>query len=182
VLGQSGYSLSCDVTVTGTANPSITYQWTKNNGTQTQVGTDSVLSFSPLRLSDTGQYTCQATISSPCTISEMDTQDITLQSEYGYIIDDCEYVIYFIVYKFGVCLSDNRFAMLYYGSREWPRMFSFMFMFTLPYSYMYSINLSFSIHVRVHVHVHVQFCVHIHFKFVFTFTCTSCEQCFERTE
>ena len=79
VLGQSGYSLTCDVTVTGTANPSITYQWTKNNGTQTQVGTDRVLSFCPLRLSDTGQYTCQATVS-PCNIVIMDT----LQSELSY--------------------------------------------------------------------------------------------------
>ena len=82
VLGESGYSLTCDVTVTGAdaGNPSITYQWTKNNGTQTQVGTDRVLSFSPLRLSDAGQYTCQATVS-PCNTTGMDTQDIILQSE-----------------------------------------------------------------------------------------------------
>ena len=84
VLGESGYSLTCDVTVTGAdaGNPSITYQWTKNNGTQTQVGTDRVLSFSPLRLSDAGRYiyTCQAT-AGPCNIIEMDTQDVTLQSE-----------------------------------------------------------------------------------------------------
>ena len=78
MLGQSGYSLTCGVTVTGAENPSITYQWTKNNGTQTQVGTDRVLSFSPLRLSDAGQYTCQATVG-PCNIIEMDTQNITLQ-------------------------------------------------------------------------------------------------------
>ena len=82
-MGQSGYSLTCGVTVTGAdaGNPSITYQWTKNNGTQTQVGTDRVLSFSPLRLSDAGRYTCQATVG-PCNIIEMDTQDITLQSEF----------------------------------------------------------------------------------------------------
>ena len=83
-MGQSGYSLICGVTVTGadTGNPSITYQWTKNNGTQTQVGADRVLSFSPLRLSDAGRYTCQATVSSPCSTTQMDTQDITLQSEF----------------------------------------------------------------------------------------------------
>jgi hypothetical protein len=83
VLGQSGYSLTCNVAVTGTANPSITYQWTKNNGTETQVGTDRVLSFSPLRLSDAGRYTCQATVS-PCSITKMDTHDVTLQSEFLY--------------------------------------------------------------------------------------------------
>ena len=80
VLGQSGYSLTCGVAVTGadSANPSITYQWTKDNGTQTQAGTDRVLSFSPLRLSDAGRYTCQATVN-PCSITGMDTQDVTLQ-------------------------------------------------------------------------------------------------------
>ena len=85
MLGQSGYSLTCGVTVTGTANPSITYQWTKNNGTQTQVGADRVLSFSPLRLSDAGRYTCQATVG-PCSITKMDTQDVILQSEFNCII------------------------------------------------------------------------------------------------
>ena len=85
VLGQSGYSLTCVVTVTGAENPSIAYQWTKNNGThnQIQVGTDRVLSFSPLRVSDAGWYTCQATVS-PCSITKMDTQDVILQSEFSY--------------------------------------------------------------------------------------------------
>ena len=85
MLGQN-YSLICNVTVTGTdaANPSIAYKWTKrNNGTQAQVGTDRVLSFSPLRLSNAGRYTCQATITSPCNIIEMDTEDVTLQSEFN---------------------------------------------------------------------------------------------------
>ena len=86
MLGQSGYSLICGEIVTGTADPTITYQWTKNNGngTQTPVGTDDrELSFSPLRLSDAGQYTCQATVTSPCSVTQMDTQDVTLQSKFS---------------------------------------------------------------------------------------------------
>ena len=54
-----------------------------------QIGTDNVLSFSPLRLSDAGQYTCQATVSSPYLnndITMMGTQDVTLQSEFSYKI------------------------------------------------------------------------------------------------
>ena len=82
MLGQNGYSLTCEVTIDESFN-SITYQWTKNNGTQTLVGTDRVLSFSPLRLSDAGQYTCRATVS-PCSIIIMDTQDVALQSEFLY--------------------------------------------------------------------------------------------------
>ena len=100
VLGQSGYFLICGVTDTGAENTSFTYQWTKNSGTHTQidlqVGTDRVLSFSPLRLSDAGRYTCVATVS-PCSITKMDTQDVTLQGElssYVYIkiiVEICEH-------------------------------------------------------------------------------------------
>ena len=66
MLGQSGYSLTCDVTGDENLNPTITYQWTRNNGTMTQVGTNSnTLSFSSLSLSDAGRYTCSVTVSSP---------------------------------------------------------------------------------------------------------------------
>ena len=66
MLGQSGYSLTCEVTGDENLNPTITYQWTRDNGnTQTQVGTNSnSLSFSSLSLSDAGQYTCSVTVSS----------------------------------------------------------------------------------------------------------------------
>ena len=84
------YSLTCGVTVTGNPNSLVTYQWTKNNGIQTediQAGTDpKVLSFSPLRLSDAGRYTCQATVISPCNVTKTVTHDITLQSELNYVI------------------------------------------------------------------------------------------------
>ena len=86
MVGQSGYSLTCGVSGTEHLSPSITYQWTKDNGTltQTQVGTNSLLlSFSPLRLSDAGQYTCQATVSSPYLnndITDAASQNVTIQS------------------------------------------------------------------------------------------------------
>ena len=90
---DQNYSLTCDVTVTGNPNSFITYQWTKNNGIQTedvQAGTDpKVLSFSSLRLSDAGRYTCQATVSSTYLnndITMMGTQDIRLQSEFRHIL------------------------------------------------------------------------------------------------
>jgi hypothetical protein len=90
VVGQSGYSLTCGVTGAENLSPSITYQWTKNNGTHTQIQNDAAnprVSFSPLRLSDAGQYTCQATISSPflsddITMTAM--QDVRIQSEFSY--------------------------------------------------------------------------------------------------
>ena len=40
VLGQSGYSLTCGVTGAEHLNASITYQWTKNNGTLPQIQSD----------------------------------------------------------------------------------------------------------------------------------------------
>ena len=87
MLGKSDYSLTCGVGGAANLNPSITYQWTKNNGTQTQLQVrpdPKILSFSPFRLSDAGRYTCQATVSSPYLnndITMMDSHDVTLQSE-----------------------------------------------------------------------------------------------------
>ena len=87
MLGQNGYSLTCVVSGAGNLNASITYQWTKNNGTQTQVqvGMGNDFSFSPLRLSDAGQYTCQATVSSLYLnngITMMASLDVTILSEF----------------------------------------------------------------------------------------------------
>ena len=86
---RQNYSLTCGVTGAENLNPSTTYQWTKNNGTLTQIPNDEtnpeVLSFSSLRLSDAGRYTCQATVSSPYLnndITMMGTQDVRLQSEF----------------------------------------------------------------------------------------------------
>ena len=90
MLGQNGYSLTCGVNGAGNLSPTITYQWIKNNGTLTQIelGSDPKLlslDSSPLRLSDAGRYTCQVTVTSPYLIDNitvMDSQDITIQSEF----------------------------------------------------------------------------------------------------
>ena len=77
---QEGYSLICSVNGAENINPSISYQWTKNNGTQIQMQTGSdhqIVSFLHFRLSDVGEYTCQATISSPYL--QHDTIAITTQ-------------------------------------------------------------------------------------------------------
>ena len=93
-MGQSGYSLTCGVNGAENLNSSITYQWIKNNGIPTiLVGTNEVLSFSSLRLSDAGRYTCQATVSSPYLnndITMTNIQDVRLQSKYLVAI----YIIY----------------------------------------------------------------------------------------
>ena len=65
-MGQN-YTLTCNVRVTDYLCPFISYQWTKNNGTITQLEVEAepnTLLFSPLRLSDAGQYACLATIRS----------------------------------------------------------------------------------------------------------------------
>ena len=64
IAGQN-YTLTCSVTGVENFNPTIAYQWTKNNGTQMQVGTNSnTILFSPLKLSDAGQYMCRVTVNS----------------------------------------------------------------------------------------------------------------------
>ena len=88
MAGQSGYSLECNAK--GTAEifiSSITYQWTKNNGDHDQIipgnrANPEVLSFSPLKTSNGGRYTCQVTISSfflDDDITIMDSRNVTVQ-------------------------------------------------------------------------------------------------------
>lgn len=89
-VAQKGYSLVCSVNGAENLNPSISYQWTKNNGTQIrmQTGNDpQVLSFSFFRLSDVGEYTCLATISSSYVhdIIVMESQHIAIHSELIFI-------------------------------------------------------------------------------------------------
>ena len=88
MVGQTSNTLTCDVSGADNLNPAITYQWTRNDGsTQTPVGTNSnTLSLSPLRLSNAGDYTCNATVSSillndDIPASADNTQRVTIQSE-----------------------------------------------------------------------------------------------------
>ena len=88
-LGQNGYTLTCRVLVAKYLCASIAYQWTKNNNTAviqppTAHKQTNALSFSPLRLSDAGQYTCYATISSPYLSSDVmltDSHDVRIQGK-----------------------------------------------------------------------------------------------------
>lgn len=81
MLGETGYSLTCMV-LTDNLCPTMSYRWTKNNGTTMQLETTSnTLSFSSLRMSDSGLYTCYATISS-YTLS----RDVTLFGSHSVII------------------------------------------------------------------------------------------------
>ena len=61
VLGQVGYSLTCEVTRAEILGLHITYRWTKSNGTdfETQSETSNTLSFHSLQYSDAGLYMCQ---------------------------------------------------------------------------------------------------------------------------
>ena len=65
MVGQTGNTLTCDVSGADSLNPTITYQWTRNNGiTQTPVGNSRVLTLSPVRLSNAGDYNCSVTVNS----------------------------------------------------------------------------------------------------------------------
>ena len=61
-VGES-YSLTCTVTGADRLNPTISYQWFKDN-TVVSGETQSTLSFSSLSLSDAGQYRCRVTVAS----------------------------------------------------------------------------------------------------------------------
>ena len=81
------YTLNCTALITEASrlNPTITYQWFKNN-TVVSGETQSTLFFSSLSLSAAGEYRCDVTVSSTLlsqSITAMsNTQDLTLQSKY----------------------------------------------------------------------------------------------------
>ena len=85
-MGQI-YTLTCNVRVTDYLCPFISYQWTKNNGTITQLEVETksnTLSFSLLKLSDAGQYTCLATIRSfriSSDVTVMGTHEVRIQGK-----------------------------------------------------------------------------------------------------
>ena len=88
MVGQTGNTLTCDVSGANNLNPTITYQWTRNDGsTQTPFGTNSnTLILSPLRLSNAGDYTCSVTVSSTLLNNDIITssgtpQRVMIQSE-----------------------------------------------------------------------------------------------------
>ena len=65
-IGQIGNVLTCEVFGADSLNPTITYQWTKYDGTshtQFHINSNS-LSLSPLRLSHAGDYICSVNIDS----------------------------------------------------------------------------------------------------------------------
>ena len=87
VVGQTNNTLTCGVSGAERLSPTITYQWTRHNGTtQTQVGTNSeTLPLSPLRLSDAGNYSCSITsilLNNPVTANN--SLSVSIQSKHSY--------------------------------------------------------------------------------------------------
>ena len=65
MVGQTDYTLTCDISGADNLNPIITYQWTRNDGTtRTQVGTNHNLTLSSLGFSNAGSYSCNVTVNS----------------------------------------------------------------------------------------------------------------------
>ena len=88
VVGQTGYTLTCDVSGADNLNQSIMYRWIKNDGsTQTPVGTNSnALTLSSVGLSNVGDYTCSLSVSSyllnnDIMMSASNLQRVVVQSE-----------------------------------------------------------------------------------------------------
>ena len=59
--GSIDFSLTCILSEAENVEATVSYQWIKNNGTRTELPSNTNrLSFSPLRLSDAGEYYCTA--------------------------------------------------------------------------------------------------------------------------
>ena len=80
VAGQN-YVLTCGVIGAENLSPNITYWWTKDSSGNIGYHSSSI-SFSPLRLSDAGQYTCHIIVQSPFIYNEASVtayQNVTLK-------------------------------------------------------------------------------------------------------
>ena len=66
MVGQTGNTLTCDVSGADNLNPIIAYQWTRYNGNTLMLArmTLNTLIFPHLQLSNAGDYNCIAIISS----------------------------------------------------------------------------------------------------------------------
>ena len=91
-VGQTDNTLTCGVTGAGNLNPTIAYQWTKNNGSaQTQVGSSRILTLPSLTLSSAGEYSCCATVGSALLTRNIEAsagtpQRVEIQSELASLI------------------------------------------------------------------------------------------------
>ena len=83
VVGQTGNTLTCDVTGAERLSPTIDYQWTRN-GETVQGGNSQTLTLSPIQLSHVGNYTCHVIVSSPLlnntiSASSDNSQNVTMR-------------------------------------------------------------------------------------------------------
>jgi hypothetical protein len=88
MVGQSGYALTCKALLTDHLCPFVSYRWTKENGTVTQPAKNDTITFSPLKLSDAGRYTCQAKVYSVRFTNEVtltESHEIRVQSKFVYV-------------------------------------------------------------------------------------------------
>ena len=84
MLGHNNYTLTCKAFVSNHLCPFVSYQWTKENGTVAQPE-NRILTFSPLKLSDAGRYTCQVTVCSyrfNNDVTVMKSHEVRVQSEF----------------------------------------------------------------------------------------------------
>ena len=86
-VGQTGNTLTCEMTGAEKLSPTITYSWTRNNETVSESdGNSKTLNLSPLRLSYAGSYACNITVSSALLSSSISAsshknENVTIQSE-----------------------------------------------------------------------------------------------------
>ena len=83
MVGQTGNTLTCDVTGAERLSPTIDYQWTRN-GETVQGGNSQTLTLSPIQLSHVGNYTCHVIVSSPLlnntiSASSDNSQNVTIR-------------------------------------------------------------------------------------------------------
>ena len=83
-VGQTGLTLTCDVSGADNLNLMMIYEWNKNNETIPAGNNSNTLTLSPLRLLHAGSYSCSITstlLNNPGPISATNQQNVVIQSK-----------------------------------------------------------------------------------------------------
>ena len=85
-VGQTGFSLGCDVIGTeNLSSPTFAYQW-QRNGSVISAQSGNILLFVPLTASLAGEYSCTVTVSSTSlssnvTVNSGNTETVSVHTE-----------------------------------------------------------------------------------------------------
>ena len=81
--GQTAHYLNCSVIFEPNLEVELSFRWTRQDNTSQSIGSEPHLNFTPLKTSDSGNYTCTVTIdiTNGISVSGKDTLNLIVASK-----------------------------------------------------------------------------------------------------